>query len=370
MLRPRHVILSSLSVLCGSVAYDQYEIWRIKEKYRQQASQLSEHLIGDIAEQRESIRVYLSVTSKWEGSSYKEAFEKSVKYVWDAAYLDYEVVEGWQWFDNTRPRVCKDALQYVKSQSSQNDKNSLPYELALMQKPVFQEPRMIVVGMGRAAFKATVTGLQDCIAHVQLDPELQQRAETDLENETGSVKNSNNSWWNLTAWWKRKPDQSATELPAVESDEHKEADVQLAKPRKELPIIGYIPFTYHHSSRLRRFYYSWLAQRYHYEEMGKAALAIAVGRKHRLSELFPGGHIQLTIEETELRAKEDEGEDSAKPKQSKDELKDELPEHDKFEAGQTVIVDEPYVDMMLIFYHDSESSSSEPETEEELQWKH
>ena len=90
-------MFTAATVVGGPIAYDRYECQRIRSQLLEEASVIAEQPLSHTMQKPRHLKLYLSVDTTSHGNAYVAAFDRYVKPVWDAAALDYEMVECWLW---------------------------------------------------------------------------------------------------------------------------------------------------------------------------------------------------------------------------------------------------------------------------------
>lgn len=349
--------------------YDSRQAERLREGHRAKAEQIAQRPMP-VHERPRSLRVYISTNSSDLGSQYTKAFETYVKPVWDAAALDYEVVEAWEWYEDTRNRISQAALRQFHQQK--------PWTLEKREK-MLKEGGDGIVALGRPAYKALLTGLQD---FMQDQPEFtSQRISSDiideviadnlmdstgensqqLQNQQSLVKKS--SWWSWLWWGSQSRGTTEATKPITGSGiDMKTLVIDQSPPP---PVVGFIPF------QPKGFWmrvWGWFNQRHSVQIMGDQALIIALGHSVPMNLLFPG-EIIFRVEETELKESIGEAADkpasnseSGKQQDKEDSVSQQQPisDHHKLkQVGDQVRVGELTLSHLRIYYSKDDNNNDD-----------
>eukprot|EP00158_Paraphelidium_tribonemae_P000902 Partr_v1_DN23645_c0_g1_i1_m19079 putative mitochondrial import inner membrane translocase subunit TIM54 len=291
--RGQLIFISTSASIAGLLGYDRDQCRKIRAHHVERASTVALQPMA-LEERPRHLTVFLSASSRDDGYKYKRAFEQYVKPVWDAAALDYEVLPGWEWYDDVSKRVTSSA------------KDAITTERALKETGGGDG----LISLGRPSFKGVVVGVSQSLTALDIHPPVPEMADAGAESKKG---------WRE---WITGTRQSRQEEDKVEVD-----------GEKMRPPIGYIPY------QIPRWGWrvlSWFTDRRPTQAVGDAALAIALGNSVPMSDLFPGD-LAMTVEEWEKpQGPREDGEES--------------PQADSVEAGTVVAVPEASVQKMRMYY--------------------
>lgn len=286
--RNKAIFLVSFSSITGYYAYDRYHSRKIQEAHLKMAKLISDQPMG-LTDQPRKLHILISATNSVDGGKYRRSVDKYIKPIFDAAAIDYELYERWEWW--------KDAREFISDKTKENvnkfisDKKSITPESS-------KEGVDGWISVGRPAFKALVVGVSDYV--------LDQVSESDKSEKAKASIQPRRTWGEfLFGWWK-KSDKNTQ----LESDEFEDILT---------PPIGFVPFQ---PQRWYKAIFYLFNDRWRYKSMGDAALAIAQGNYVPMSDVFPGS-ISFDIESSEvMKDQSDEKKDEA----SNDDEKQEVPE--------------------------------------------
>ncbi|KAI3662296.1 hypothetical protein MP638_001493 [Amoeboaphelidium occidentale] len=287
------ILFTTIGTPLSFYTYDRRRVREIKDANIQKVQHLSAQPM-EIHQKPRSIVLFISANTETEGQRTRDAFDKHVKYIWDAAALDYEVVECWQWYDDGVKKVKEKYHERMKELLKWKEAGSdvWQYQLNEIKERLKSEGGDGFIALGRGSFKAVAVGMRDIINEIQNDLSLQERAPSQANNSNG---------WFGAMWPSSTNNNGDSETNNAESlTAPDESDLVLVDPEVPLPPVGYIPFTvpYWFNRVLAFFNNRWYA-----ETIGDAAVRIALGHHVPMSRIFPGT-LDFVIEEKELK-KED-----------------------------------------------------------------
>lgn len=336
--RNQLIFFGTSSAVYGYYAYDRKEFDRIQKSQIARVTHIADQPMA-LDEVARKLRVLISAVSINDGVKIKQSFDAYVKPVWDAAALDYEVIEEWEWFDTAKSHVARKVTHEQWDKMSNDDIEKLRVKWDL-------EGGDGWVGLGRPAFKAVVSGMADLV----LAEAQQQLAQQDAKPSTQELGESSSGGGWFSWLWGNGSHESNDKSPEeqevrVLKHHHTEEDdaFELVKMPKPLPPVGYVPIRI--NRWLKRVFY-FFHQRWLVKQTGEAAVVVALGHHIPMDQLFPGD-LLFEIEPSERRKDDDKVETLENKTSGEGQTSDTTAKQSRIEQ---VVVPEPVVAHLQIYH--------------------